>query len=333
MAVPLDPQRQTFTAAFFSPRGTPRYSDLGSQPTKALRDGAVRSARLDLEFHDFDSLSEMYELMVNNLAFDICEFSALTYLLARDMGIPIIAIPTFLDRRFLHYVAAYRTDSGIRGPKDLEGRRVGVTAWTVNTSMWNWYLLQHAYDVDLTKVNWVTINDPHIRDFRPPTNVTPAPHGQNAVSLLYAREIDAFIGMEIEELVGALPLMRHLIPDIEHAPRIHYEQTGIYPPVNLVVLNARTLDAHPWLAVELFHLLKSAKDAYLRILVTDGPRTVGDFRLLTQQAIVGSDPLPFGVRPNIRTLEAWVRAAHEQGITSRILELDDLFAPGTLELA
>ena len=275
----------------------------------------------------------MYERMVNDLAFDVCEFSALTYLLARDMGIPIIAIPTFLDRRFLHYVAAYRTDAGVTGPKDLEGRRFGVTAWTVNSTMWNRYVLQHAYDVDLAKVSWVTMRAPHIRDFRPPPNVAPAAPGQNAVSLLHAREIDAFSGMEVEELLGALPHIRHLIPDLERAPRMHYEQTGIYPPVNLVVISEATLDRYPWLAVELFQLLTSAKHAYLRALREVGPRTVGDYRLLTQGAIVGGDPLPFGVRPNIRTLEAWVQAAHEQGITSRVLEVERLFAPGTLDLA
>jgi 4,5-dihydroxyphthalate decarboxylase len=324
--------RPVFRAAFANPRGTPRPSDLGSQPTRALRDGTVRSSHFELTFVDFDGLSEMYGRMVNDLAFDICEFSALTYLLARDMGIPIIAIPTFLDRRFMHYVAAYRTDSGIKVPKDLEGRRVGVTAWTVNATMWNRYVLQHAYEVDLKRVSWLTVQAPHIRQFQPPQNVTPAQPGHNAVSLLHARAIDAFSGMEVEELIGALPHLRHLVPDLEHAPRIHYEETGIYPPVNLVVISEATLNRYPWLAVELFRLLSSAKDSYLRTLRDAGPRTIGDYRLLTQQAIVGPDPLPFGVRPNLRTLEAWVRAAHEQGITSRLLDVDSLFAPGTLDL-
>ena len=73
-----------------------------------------------------------------------------TYLCAKAHGKRFTAIPVFPMRAFHHGAIVYNTNAGIRSPKDLEGRRVGVNrGYTVTTGLWARSVLQHEYGVDL----------------------------------------------------------------------------------------------------------------------------------------------------------------------------------------
>src|SRR5918999_1260890 len=52
--------------------------------------------------------------------------------------------------------------SGIRTPKNLEGKRVGVMRYTMTAAVWQRGHLQNDYGVDLAKIHWVegAINSP-----------------------------------------------------------------------------------------------------------------------------------------------------------------------------
>jgi 4,5-dihydroxyphthalate decarboxylase len=90
--------------------------------TAALKDGRVKIAGVEPDFVEVVPIIGAFRRMVRDLEFDVCEMAPTTYMIARALGAPFIALPVFLMRRFHHGGFVYRPDSGIRTPKDLERR-------------------------------------------------------------------------------------------------------------------------------------------------------------------------------------------------------------------
>jgi 4,5-dihydroxyphthalate decarboxylase len=117
---------------------------------QALKDGIVKPKTFDFEFVEVDPLIAAFRRMVRGLEFDICEMAITTYICARAHGKRMTAIPIFLVRAFHHGAILVNTKAGIRDPKDLEGKRVGVNrGYTVTTGVWARSILQDEYGVDL----------------------------------------------------------------------------------------------------------------------------------------------------------------------------------------
>ena len=133
--------------------------------------------------------------MCRGLEFDICEMAFTTYLCARAAGLPFTAIPVFVTRNFHHWAVFINTKSGIKQPKDLEGRKVGVNrGYTVTTGLWARGILHSEYGVDLNKVTWIPTDDEHVAGFAAPKNVDYRFRGAKMRDLLLSSEIDAAIG-------------------------------------------------------------------------------------------------------------------------------------------
>src|ERR1043165_7610741 len=102
---------------------------IGDYPhTAALKNGSVTVAGVAANFANVVPQIAAFRRMVRNLEFDVCELAPTTYLIARAHGVPIIALPIFVMRRFHHGGLLVRPEAGIRDPKDLEGRKVGARA-------------------------------------------------------------------------------------------------------------------------------------------------------------------------------------------------------------
>ena len=115
------------------------------------------------------------------------------------------------------------TKSGIRTPKDLEGRKVGVNrGYTVTTGLWARGILQSEYGVDLNKVTWIPTDDEHVAGFAAPKNVDYSFRGAKMRDLLLSGEIDAAIG----EVAVDAPEIKPLIPDAQNAAFDYFRKTG-----------------------------------------------------------------------------------------------------------
>src|SRR5437867_9840652 len=127
--------------------------------TEALLDGRVKPRTFELDFEDVPDVPAIiraFRRMVRNLDFDVAEMAMTTYLCARAHGKQFTAIPVFPMRAFHHGAIVYNTEIGVRTPKDLEGRKVGVNrGYTVTTGVWARSILQHEHGVDLDKITWV----------------------------------------------------------------------------------------------------------------------------------------------------------------------------------
>ena len=122
----------------------------------ALKEGTVVPAGFELDIEEVPVLVDAFRRMVRGLEYDVCEMALTTYACAREHGTPFTALPIFLVRAFHHGAIVVNTTLGITHPRQLEGRKVGVNrGWTVTTGLWARSILQHQYDVDLTKITWV----------------------------------------------------------------------------------------------------------------------------------------------------------------------------------
>src|SRR5262249_1886911 len=145
----------------------------------ALKDGTVVPYSFRFQFEEVDPLIDAFRRMVRGLEFDVCEMALTTYMVARAHGKRFSALPIFLVRAFHHGAIVFNTKAGIRSPKDLEGKKVGVNrGYTVTTGVWARSILQQQYGVDLRKITWVLSGDEHVAEYRPPSNVVPIESGK-----------------------------------------------------------------------------------------------------------------------------------------------------------
>ena len=132
-----------------------------------------------------------FRRMVRDVEFDVCEMAPTTYMIARALGAPFIALPVFLMRRFHHGGFVVRPDSGIKEPKDLEGKKVGVRAYSVTTGVWTRGIFVNEYGLDSSKVTWVVDDEEHVTSLKLPPNVVHAPDGKSLASMMASGELQA----------------------------------------------------------------------------------------------------------------------------------------------
>src|SRR5438034_6253899 len=294
-----------------------------------LKDGAVRPRTFTFDFEDVPVIVKAFRRMVRGLEFDISEMASTTYLTAKAHGKKFTAVPVFPMRAFHHGAILYNTKSGIRTPKDLEGKKVGVNrGYTVTTGLWARSILQHEYGVDLKKVTWVLSGDEHVAEYRPPPNVVAIEPGKTLEDLLAAGEIAAAIGVQVESAD-----VKPLIPNAREAGFEALRRHGHYPINHTVVVRNDVIDAHPDLAPDIFDAFARAKRIYVQRLregQVDAASPIDQVFLRVME--ITGDPLPYGIEANRQALEAIVRHSVEQGILSRSVAIEDLFPENTRAL-
>ena len=292
--------------------------------TRDLKAGALTPAGYSFEFAEMPIL-QGFRRMVRGLEFDVCEMAFTTYLCAKACGKPFTALPVFLVRAFHHgaIVRSASASAAAREPKDLEGKRVGISrGYTVTTGVWARGILQDEYGVDPRRVTWVRSGDEHVAEYRPPANVRPLEPGQDLADLVATGELAAGIGL-------AGPGLVPLIPDPEQAGFDALRRRGLYPINHLLVVRDRLLADHPNLAAGLFEVFAEAKNRHVARLRRGEVQDPADRVYQRVMAITGGDPLPYGIAPNRAMIEQLVRYAVSQRILDRPSPPEALFAGST----
>jgi 4,5-dihydroxyphthalate decarboxylase len=296
---------------------------------QALKDGSVKPRTFEFEFIEVDPLIAAFRRMVRGLEFDICEIAITTYICAKAHGKRMTAVPVFLVRAFHHGAILVNSKAGIHTPKDLEGKRIGVNrGYTVTTGVWARSILQDEYGVDLGKITWVLSGDEHVAEYRPPANVVPIEAGKKMEDMLISGELPAAVGVEVKS-----PDVKPLIPNALEAGLSALRRNGHYPINHTVVIRDELLAAHPGLAADVFYAFAEAKGRYVERLKTgkiDKPTAVDEVHRRVME--ITGDPLPYGVAPNRRMIEELTAHALTQGIISKKVTADELFASGTRDL-
>ncbi|HEY6259782.1 MAG TPA: ABC transporter substrate-binding protein [Xanthobacteraceae bacterium] len=306
--------------------------------TAALKNGEVGVRGATLSFIDVEPQILAFRRMVRDLAYDVCELAPTTYIIAKAYGAPFTAIPIFFERRFHHAGLLVRDDAGIREPKDLEGKKVGVRAYSVTTGVWTRGILVNEFGLDSSKVTWVVDDEEHVTQFKLPPNVEHVPEGKSLAAMMAAGEIqagfaaNAGIGREGPPKAGWQAKerkeesnYRELFSDPDGFGAAWFRRTGIYPMHSTLVIKDEILKANPWLAKALFDAFLESKQRYLDRLRSGEADGGKDRRYLKQMKIVGEDPLPYGLEVNRRSIETLILYAFQQRLIPRMLRTDELF--------
>ncbi|HEY1504430.1 MAG TPA: ABC transporter substrate-binding protein [Stellaceae bacterium] len=299
--------------------------------------GMVKPEGVDLDFQAIDDPRQVFDRMAKG-DFDISEMSSSEHATRIANGNrDFVAIPVFVSRIFRHSFIFHNRHRGIAAPKDLAGKRIGISAYGQTAAVFIRGLLQHEYGVDLSSVHWVlgTMNGSgghlQIPKLSISINIEQDKSGKSLSELLAAGEIDATLGALVPDSFGRHPDVQRLFPDFRAAEKSYYRKTGIFPIMHLIALRREVHDRHPFVAASLYAALNRSKE-----LAAERMREVGalaymlpwlpDYIRETDE-VFGKDPWPYGVEPNRPTLEALVTYLAEQGMVPAAPSIESLFVP------
>jgi 4,5-dihydroxyphthalate decarboxylase len=304
--------------------------------TQSLRDGTLAPEGIDLVYLSLQP-AEIFWRMLQYREFDASEMSLSNYTTLVSQGdAPFIAIPAFPSRVFRHGYFFINTDSGIRQPGDLKGKRGGVPEYSMTAAVYMRGLLEHDYGVKPSDVSWVQGRADRLGHKLPADiRLTQAPPGAELGDLLERGEIDFLMTANnpLSFRRGA-PNVKRLFPNYVEAEKDYFRRTRIYPIMHTVVIRRDIYERDPWVALSLYKALCAAKDRCYHVLAEAGSPKVSSAWLQPlleeERAIIGPDWYPYGIAQNRPSIEALLQYAHEHGLTTRRVKLEELFAPSTL---
>jgi 4,5-dihydroxyphthalate decarboxylase len=302
---------------------------------RGLIEGVVQAEGIELVPLTLSS-PERHWRMLRGREFDVCELSLGSYLMLRDQrSMPLLAIPVFPHRRFRHSYIFVNTQAGIEGPKDLEGRKVGIRRWQNTAGLWTRGILEEHYGVDCTGIEWYRQDEEDI-EFELPAvyKLTQLARGQNLNSMLVEGEVDALIFPEVPSaLKRGDPRVRRLFTDSRAEEQRYFRATGLFPLMHTVVIEERILEQYPWVATSLLKAFRASKERAYKLM--EDPRRISlawlQETIEEQREIMGPDPWPYDLPNNRKALEAMIRYAHRQGLISDPMRPEELFFPASLE--
>jgi len=269
--------------------------------TVALRDGRLQSPIVNFNFADVKPANRAFKAVVSEQKFDLAELAIVTYLQARANGKPYILIPAVVVERGQHHTIFYNPERGPLQPAGLNGRKVGVRAYTQTTGAWVRGFLQEDYGVDFRSIDWITFEEPHVAEFADPPWVRRAQEGKELLKKLLDGEIDAAIfGSENPENTPLKPL----IPDAAEAAARWAEKHGGIPVNHMAVIRESITRDRPDVVREIYRLLKESA-----ALSAGKQSTVPRF----------------GVEAVRKSLETIIGYSEQQGLIPRRFAVDELF--------
>jgi len=303
-----------------------------------LYTGDVKPDGIDLEFVRIDAPREIFDRMAGEQAFDVAEFSSSEFISRYVKGDrTFVAIPVFPSRIFRHGLVTVNRKSGVKTPKDLEGRRVGVPLYTMTAAIWIKGHFRHQFGCDIDKISWVqgSINGdgahgaPTLMPLVKPVPIENKPEGVTLGDMLEAGDIDAIIGTSLPNAIRTNPDIVRMFPNYREIEKELYLTQKLFPIMHLVAIRRDVYERHPFIAQSLYDALNEAKRQAMekmRSLVALRymlPWMTADIDEIDE--VFGGDPWPHGVEPNRPTLEALMQYMHEQYLIEHTVPVDDLF--------
>src|SRR3954452_22545569 len=310
--------------------------------TRALVDGSVQIDGVEPLCMTL-SPEEIFFRAFRHAEFDICELSLSSFTVKTAQGnCPYVGVPAFVSRTFRHTAIYVRTDR-IKKPADLKGKKVGVPAYQLIANVWARAILEEDFGVKPSDISWVRgpITDAERPEkisikLPPDVKLADAPAGKTISQLLAEGEIDGFIAPRAPDLdLRKHPDIGWLFPDPTSAAKDYYKRSGIFPIMHLVGVRRELVQQHPWLPAALLKAFDQAKAVALELINdTSATKVTLPFveeNLKAARELMGEDFWPYGVGPNRAALEAFLRRHHAEGLSPRLVKVDELFHPSTSE--
>ncbi len=310
---------------------------------RPLVDGAVQIDAVDPQFMLLEP-EEIFFRAIRHSDFDICELSLSSYSVKTAAGTSAyIAVPVFPSRAFRHTAIYIRKDRGIRRPADLKGKRVGVPEYQLTANVWARLLLKQEYGVDPADIAWVRGGYEQTGRIEKaalnlPANVRleDAPADKTISGMLADGSLDALIGPRAPSCFAAGdPQIGYLFADPQKAAQEWYRKTRIFPIMHVLGIRRTLAEAHPWLPSAVVKAFEQSKAVALaRLNDTSATKVTLPFveeQLAAARALMGTDFWSYGLAENRHVFQAFLEQHHAEGLSSRLLEPEELFHPASLE--
>ncbi len=309
--------------------------------TRALMDGTVKIDGVNA-IGMILSPEEIFFRALRRAEFDICELSLSSFTVKTSQGGgPYVAVPAFVSRAFRHTAIYVRTDR-IKKPEDLKGKKVGLPEYQLTANVWARAILEDDYGVKPSDIHWIRggIEDADRPEkisitLPPDVKLENAPAGKSISALLAEGAIDGFIAPRPPSLPKGTPNIGWLFADPVAAAKDYYKRTGIFPIMHVIGVRRTLAEQHPWLPGAVFKAFEQAKAVALEQLSdTSATKVTLPFveeRLMEARSLMGEDFWSYGVDANRKTLAAFLRHHHSQGLSAREVKVEELFHPGALE--
>ena len=306
-----------------------------------LMDGRVRPTGIDVTFLNM-IVEETFFRMLRAQEFDVSELSMSSYVVSLfKPNRPFVAIPVFPSRFFRHSCIYVNADAGITKPADLIGKRIGTPEYQMTAPVWIRGILDEHYGVPVDSVTYVTGGEeaPN-RDEKLkldlPANIKVERIGPNQTlaQMLANGEIDALHTARKPSSFDGVRVKR-LFSDFVPVEQAYWRQIGIFPIMHVIAIRREIYDSNRWIAMNLYQAFKEAQQ-----LCYEGLRETAALKGMLPWfnahveetfAMMGEDFWPYGVEKNRKTLETFLRYHHQSGLSPRLLGVDEMFAPETME--
>ncbi|MEA3194454.1 MAG: 4,5-dihydroxyphthalate decarboxylase, partial [Betaproteobacteria bacterium] len=310
--------------------------------TRALADGSVRMEGIDLTYLPLE-VEETFWRQARFQEFDASEMSLSSYTKTLNSDRPpFIAIPVFPSRFFRHSCIFVSAKSGIRKPEDLKGKRIGVPEYQMTAPVWIRGILADDFGVKATDVEHFSGGEEEPGreeklklDLPSSIRVSAIGKTQTLSRMLADGELDALVTARAPSTFYSEPdKVKRLFPDYVEREREYYRRTKIFPIMHTVVIRREVYEANPWIAQALLKAFQKAKDMTMEalkqtaVMATMLPWQVANVEEARRE--MGEDWWPYGVEPNRKVLETFLRYHREQGLSKRRFAPEEIFAKETL---
>jgi len=308
---------------------------------QALIDGRVRPNGIDVTFLNM-IVEETFFRMLRNREFDASELSMSSYVVSLfKPERPFIAIPVFPSRFFRHSCIYVNAEAGIERPADLVGRRIGTPEYQMTAPVWIRGILAEHYGVPIDSVTYVTggeespNRDEKLKlDLPSNIRVERSGAGQTLARMLADGEIDALHTARKPSTFDGVRVKR-LFPNYVEVEQAYWRDTGIFPIMHVIAIRREVYEANRWIAMNLFQAFREAQRlCYAGLKETAALKGMLPwFNAHVEEAFatMGDDFWPYGVEKNRKALATFLRYHHESGLSPRVLDVEEMFAPETLE--
>lgn len=288
------------------------------------------------------SPEEIFFRGFRNQEFDICEASLSSFTVKTAQGDnPYVGVPVFLSRTFRHTAIYVRTDR-IKNPAELKGKKVGLSEYQLTANVWARALLEDEFGVKPSDIHWVRggleeAGRPEKISLKLPADVKidSAPDGVTISQMLANGEIDGIIAPRRPSSAVPGSNIGWLFADPVAAATDYFKRTGIFPIMHMVGVRRTLVDRQPWLPAAVFKAFSQAKDVALAKLTDVSAIKVTmpfiEERLAADRALMGQDFWSYGMAPNRKVLETFLRHHHSQGVSQKLVGIEELFHRSTHE--
>jgi 4,5-dihydroxyphthalate decarboxylase len=311
--------------------------------TRALIDGSVAPEGIDLIYLN-QPVEETFWRMLRFREFDCSEMSLSSYVASLNSdNPPFVAIPAFPSRFFRHSCIFVSAKSGIRKPEELKGKRIGVPEYQMTAPVWIRGILSDDYGVKVTDVEHYSGGEEEPGreeklklDLPSTIRLRGIPADKTLSRMIADGDLDALVTARAPSTFQKEPdKVRRLFPDYVETEKQYYRRTKIFPIMHTVVIRRDVYASNPWVAQSLYKAFTEAKAKAYRLYDQTAALPAMVPWLIAQldeaRREMGEDWWPYGVEPNRKVLETFLRYHHEQGLSKRRFTPDELFARETLE--